>query len=179
MSSLGLGLVLLGFFLLLIARRASHQAGLPAGRVISMDTSGLEPPGETMFDPELGLSGRPDYLLKRGRNLIPVEIKSGNTPAAPYESHILQLAAYLALAWSQSGRRPAYGVLGYASAAYQIPFTASLERELRTTITRMRMQLGKPADRSHTSPERCAGCGYVEVCDQSLSPAGVQTNLRL
>jgi CRISPR-associated exonuclease Cas4 len=179
MSSLGLGLVLAGVFLLLIAGRASRRFGLPAGRIISMDTSGMEPPGETMFDPELGLSGRPDFLLKKGRNLIPVELKSGSTPAAPYDSHVLQVGAYLALAWSQAGRRPPYGVLAYAGAAFQIPFTAGLERELRTTIARMRTLLGKPVDRSHASPERCAGCGYAEICDQSLSLPSVQRNLRL
>ena len=42
----------------------------------------------------LGLTGKPDYLVERDGILIPVEVKSGRTPEAPYDSHIFQLAAY-------------------------------------------------------------------------------------
>ncbi len=179
MSTPGLALLVVGILLLLLARRGSRSTGLPAGRIIAMDTTGLEPPEKPMFDAALGLSGRPDYLLRKGRDLLPVEVKSGNAPSTPYDSHILQLGAYLALAWSQSGRRPPYGILAYKGAAFRIPFTPSLEGEVRTSITRMRATIGQPVDRSHQSPERCAGCGYSAICDQSLYRPGMRTKLRL
>lgn len=180
MNNPGLALLVVGILLLLLARRGSHSAGLPAGRIISMDTAGLEPPEKPIFDHVLGLSGRPDYLLRKGRDLLPVEVKSGKAPSsAPYESHLLQLGAYLMLAWSQNRRRPPYGVLVYDGAVFRIPFTAGLESEVRATIARMRAMIGQPVNRSHQSSERCAGCGYFGICDQSLAKPGMRTKLRL
>jgi CRISPR-associated exonuclease Cas4 len=179
MSAPGLALLVAGILLLMLTRRGMHATGLPAGRIVSIDTTGLKPHEEVLFDAELGLCGRPDYLLRKGRNLIPVEVKSGKAPAAPYESHILQLGAYLMLAWSERGHRPPYGVMAYEGAAFRIPFTPGLEAEVRETITRMRAALGLSVERSHQSAERCSGCGYNAICDQALAGAGMRTKLRL
>lgn len=179
MMNLGFGLLAAGILLLLLARRGARSTGLPAGRIITIDTSGLEPPGRAMFDTSLGLTGRPDYLLRKGRGLIPVEVKSGSVPSAPYGSHILQLGAYLVLAWSQNGRRPPFGVLAYDGTAFQIPFTPGLEADVRRSIARMRTSLGQPVKRSHHAPERCAGCGFGEICDQSLARQSMRAKPRV
>jgi CRISPR-associated exonuclease Cas4 len=178
MSNLGLVLLFVGAVLFLLTARRSHAAGLPAGRIISADMAGLEPAQAPIFDRELGLRGRPDYLLRKGRDLVPVEVKSGKPPRNPYDSHILQLGAYLMLAWSKNGRRPPFGILAYQGSSFRIPFTISLEKELRSTLNRMR-DGSQEFNRSHRSPARCTGCGYRDICDQALSNPGGAIGLRL
>ena len=84
-----------------------------------------------MFSRSFHLSGRPDYLVQQGRDLIPVEVKSGRAPRdGPYSSHILQLAAYCLLVEEAYDRRPPYGLLLYADAAdqtYEIDYTSALK----------------------------------------------------
>jgi CRISPR-associated exonuclease Cas4 len=40
------------------------------------------------------LAGKPDAVIMRDGECIPVEIKIREPPKSPYESHIMQLAAY-------------------------------------------------------------------------------------
>ena len=40
------------------------------------------------------LAGRPDFIIKKGDDRIPVEIKTGRPPKAPFFSHVLQIGAY-------------------------------------------------------------------------------------
>ena len=58
-----------------------------------------------------GLTGKPDYLIERGGAQIPVEVKPGRRAQQPYDSDLMQLAAYCALVEETSGRAPPYGLL--------------------------------------------------------------------
>ena len=40
------------------------------------------------------LAGRPDFIIKKDEDRIPVEIKTGRPPKAPFFSHVLQIGAY-------------------------------------------------------------------------------------
>ena len=51
-----------------------------------------------------GLTGRPDYILERGGEIIPVEVKSGRKPPGPLFSHVLQVAAYCLLLEEEGNR---------------------------------------------------------------------------
>jgi hypothetical protein len=52
-----------------------------------------------------GLTGKPDYILREGEELIPVEHKSRLMSAAgAYEGEILQLAAYCLLVEERFGK---------------------------------------------------------------------------
>ncbi len=77
--------------------RQRRQAGLPGGRVIYTDTRAWGAVEKPLFNNELGLTGKPDYLVEKDGKLIPVEVKTGRAPNAPYDSHIFQLAAYCLL----------------------------------------------------------------------------------
>ena len=68
---------------------------------------------------ELGLVGKPDYLVESAGQLIPVEVKSTRNSNAPYDAHIFQLAAYCLLVQRQLGKRPPYGILHYANRTYR------------------------------------------------------------
>jgi CRISPR-associated exonuclease Cas4 len=87
-------------FALFFFRKSSIQrkeAGLPGGRIIYTDTRGWGKVEKPLFYPALELTGKPDYLVEKNGQIIPVEVKSGRAPEAPYDSHIYQLAAYCIL----------------------------------------------------------------------------------
>jgi CRISPR-associated exonuclease Cas4 len=165
--------ILLAMLFFWLASRQQKQSGLPAGRVIASDTSRWAAPEKPLYDPVVGLTGKPDYLVEAsdeaGEPIIPVEVKSHRAGQAPYDSHIFQLAAYCLLVERQLGRRPPYGLLKYPDQVFAIDFTPALEVELRATLDAIHSaERLKSVDRSHESPQRCARCGFRQVCDQSL-----------
>ena len=157
---------------ILLFRRASGQqdsAGLPAGRVIYSDSQDWGKPVQPFLDLEIGLTGKPDYLVQQDGLTIPVEVKSSWAPSAPYESHIFQLAAYCLLVEKTSGKRPPYGILKYHNRSFAIDYTSQLKSELLELLDDMRLKLKtNTLNRSHQQPGRCARCGYRFICDQRL-----------
>lgn len=170
MAALVLLLFLVGLALLWLARRLRARSGLPTGRVLAADVGPWQRLDRPLFSRRHGLTGRPDYIVADGANLIPVEVKSARAPARPYASHILQLAAYCLLVAETSGRRPPYGILRYADRTFQIPYTRELEEQLLDVLEEMRGDLAAgDAPRRHRDPRRCAACGYRDVCDEALT----------
>ena len=166
---ISLALALLGLLLIWSARRRQARLGFPLGRWIQIDGRWLQRQEQPLFDPALGLAGRPDFLIRRGGNIIPVEAKSRRAPMQPYPSHLLQLAAYCRLVEAVYGNRPPYGVLKYADRSLAVPYDARLEGLLMDTITAMQRALGQPAHRSHDDPARCRNCPYWNLCDERLA----------
>jgi CRISPR-associated exonuclease Cas4 len=165
----GLVLLLLALLLLWLSSRQRQVAGLPGGRVIYTDTRAWRPVEKPLCDPMLGLTGKPDYLVERDGGIIPVEVKSGRAPQAPYDSHIYQLAAYCLLVESTTGVRPAYGILHYANRDFAVDFTPELRSALLEALAEMRRdELRSEVARSHQQPALCQGCGFRQSCDQSL-----------
>jgi CRISPR-associated exonuclease Cas4 len=165
--------IVLAIILFWLATRQQKASGLPAGRVIYQDTSRWTAVEKPLFDPILGLAGRPDYLVaidgEEGEPIIPVEVKSRHSGQAPYDSHVFQLAAYCLLVERQLGRRPPYGILKYPDRMFSIDFTPELEAALRSTLEAIHSaERLKGVNRSHDSPPRCARCGFRSVCDQNL-----------
>jgi CRISPR-associated exonuclease Cas4 len=157
-----------------LAGRSRAATGLPAGRLVYADTTRWRPVERPLFSHIHRLTGRPDYLVRSRRDLIPVEVKSGRAPVdGPYASHILQLAAYCLLVEETYGRRPPYGILLYAEDAEQaieIDYTPAMEEELLTVLDEIRLALAEgDAPRDHDHVARCRACGYRNACDQSLA----------
>jgi len=151
------------------ARRKRIAIGLPAGRVIYADTRAWGPVEQPIYDPELGLVGKPDYLVEDRGRIIPVEVKSSHIQGAPYDAHIFQLAVYCLLVQRQLGKRPSYGILHYPNRTYAIDYTPHLEEAVLQLISEIHSQeKRKDLPRSHESPQRCSRCGYRSVCDQRL-----------
>jgi CRISPR-associated exonuclease Cas4 len=159
---------MIGLWLLWLAGRRHEASGLPHGRVVYIDTGHLTRLERTLYDPGLDLSGRPDYIVERLDELVPVEVKSGRAPADPYQSHIMQLTAYCKLIQTVYGRRPSYGIIKYADQAFAVDFTSRAENDLVALITEMRQTNRLAPDRSHGSAGRCQACGYLHVCDEAL-----------
>jgi CRISPR-associated exonuclease Cas4 len=163
-------LLALAVLVWLLARLARRHTGLPTGEVIYSDTGGWSRVERPLFSTALQLSGKPDYLVRQRGAIIPVEVKSGQTPpGGPHPGHRYQLAAYCALVTEAYGRRPEYGLIQYADRTLTVPYTRQLENELRALLDDMRAdaRTGDVA-RSHDSPARCRACGFFEVCDEAL-----------
>jgi CRISPR-associated exonuclease Cas4 len=162
-------LLLVALILFIVAARQKRQAGLPAGRVIYTDTNHWGKVEKPLFDPKLRLTGKPDYLVEQGKQVIPVEVKTRSAPQAPYDSHIYQLAAYCLLVQHEYGTRPNYGILHYRNRTFAIDFTSALEAAIKGTIREMQERTTRSqVDRSHANPRSCQHCGYRSICDQSL-----------
>lgn len=159
----------LGLWLLIRAGMARRRTGLPAGRVTYVDTGAWGRCERPLFSNRYRLTGRPDYLVRSGRDLIPVEVKSGRAPQQPYPAHILQLAAYCLLIEDQEGRAPPHGILKYEDQAFEVDYTPGLRAELIRALGRLRQDLAaRDVHRSHDEAGRCQGCGYRDRCEERL-----------
>jgi CRISPR-associated exonuclease Cas4 len=168
MLYLALGLLALALFFFWQAARQKKSAGLPGGRVVYSDASHWGPVEKPLYDPVIGLTGKPDYLVEGEDGTIPVEVKSARADE-PFDSHIFQLAAYCRLTETLTGRRPPYGLIHYTNQTFQIEYTPALEEALLDVIVEMQAHPPKaPLPRSHDQRARCARCGYRHTCDQRL-----------
>jgi CRISPR-associated exonuclease Cas4 len=165
--------LLLFIIALIFLRRSDRQrkkAGLPGGRIIYTDTHGWGKVESPLFYAAMELTGKPDYLVQQNGKIIPVEVKSGKAPEAPYDSHIYQLAAYCLLVEKTYNTRPPYGIIHYENRDFAIDYTRQLEEALIDLLVEMkRDEHKKDVPRSHEQAGRCAKCGFRKACDQSLA----------
>ena len=163
-------LILIAIALLWFSHRQAKISGMPAGRVIFSDMGTWGPSGESLYDPALRLTGKPDYLVTKGDEVIPVEVKSSRAGSAPLDAHIYQLAAYCLLVDRQHHRRPTYGILHYKDATYRVDYTRQLEQAVLDLITTLhRHGPEQQRHRSHVVKGRCSHCGYRSICTERLS----------
>lgn len=146
-----------------------RDAGLPAGRIVYSDHNQWGKLEHSLYDPIMDLTGKPDYLIEQGDEIIPVEVKSSSIKKTPYDSHIYQLAAYCLLVTRSYGKNSPYGILHYPDKDIAIDYTSDLEKKTVDLIREIRSQGSrKHIDRSHESSNRCRRCGYNAICDQVL-----------
>jgi CRISPR-associated exonuclease Cas4 len=164
-------LLILAIVLWLISQRARRATGLPDGVVVYTDPGGWARVEKPLFSDALRLTGKPDYLVRQGGAVIPVEVKSGPAPAdGPRPGHVYQLAAYCALVEDAYGHRPDYGLIQYADQTLSVDYTPALEAELLELLDDIRAEAEvEDSARSHNSPARCAACGFRDVCDEALA----------
>jgi len=170
MPYLALVLFLLALLFFWHSNRQRRDAGLPGGRIIYTDTRGWGKVEKPLFYPALELTGKPDYLLRKDNDIIPIEVKSGQAPDAPYDSHIYQLAAYCLLVEKTYGKRPPYGIIHYENRNFAVDYTRDLEESLLDLLADIkRDEHRNDVPRSHEQAGRCAKCGFRKACDQSLA----------
>jgi len=170
MPLLLLTLLLLAALVWWLSRRVGQSTGLPQGQVVYTDAGAWTRLEKPLVSTRLGLTGKPDYLVRQGHDLIPVEVKSGRSPAArPYDSHLFQLAAYCVLVEETYARRPPHGLIKYSDKTLVVDYTPDLERDLLDLLDTIRAdETAADVPRSHNSAARCRGCGFNEVCDEAL-----------
>ena len=166
-----LGLFVGVYWLWSRSRTLRHQSGLPEGNVIYTDDGAWFPNREVLRADDYRLAGKPDYLVEQTNgSLIPVELKSGLSPEAPREGHVLQLAAYCLLVQESFGRRPEYGILQYRDKAFAIDYSEDLEEDLLDLLAEMReATFAGELNRDHDEAGRCYRCGVRRSCHQRLA----------
>lgn len=151
------------------ARRIQRRVGVPWSDEIHADVVGALPQVPLLIDDELQLIGKPDYIVRRGRDLIPVEVKPLRRAKRPYESDIYQLMAYCLLMERTYGQRPPYGLLRYATHTFRIDYDDDMAATVIDVVTHMHaLHDAVDVPRQHNSITRCRGCGFWQQCDQSL-----------
>ncbi len=128
-------LLLVGILLIIVLIRKKSFGSLAQNRVYS-DTKQL--PGEVLYADSLFLKGKPDYILKKGEEYIPVEVKTGKTPTTPYQNHIMQLMVYCALIEENYGQKPNIGIIKYPEKEFTIAYTEEMKLALQNVIDQMR-----------------------------------------
>ncbi len=115
------------------------------------------------------IRGRPDYIIKKNGDQIPIEVKSGRVPKGPFFSHVLQSAAYCMLIEEDLGSRPPYGIVKYGDNEFKIDYDDDLKDLLINKTEEMRgfLETGE-VHRNHNRPGKCANCSRRELCKESL-----------
>jgi CRISPR-associated exonuclease Cas4 len=164
-------LLIIGMAAIVLSRRARSGAGLPQGQVVYSDTSRWQRAERPLFSRRHQLTGKPDYVVREGRALIPVEVKSSRAPASgPRQGHVLQLAAYCLLVEETEGARPAYGLIRYTDQTFRVDNTPELGRALLSTLDAMRRDMARgKSHRSHQDAARCRRCGVRAACKERLA----------
>ena len=162
-------LLVMTLVLFWISRTKRVQSGVPGGRIIYSDPQLLGKVEKPLFDPNLMLTGKPDYLVNQNGNIIPVEVKSSFGPLEPYASHVFQLLAYCLLVESSTGQRPPYGILKYRNRTFAIDYTEAQEQALIELLEDIHLdEGGGECGRSHEETGRCGRCGFRSICEQRL-----------
>ena len=113
----------------------------------------------------LGLSGRPDRLvrLKNGM-IIPKEKKSSNRL---YDSHRIQVGAYLLLIEDAYAIRPSHGLVELGDGRVErIDNTEQLQTWTINVAEAIRAQRADPlkATPVRANPRQCRSCGVRDLC---------------
>lgn len=166
-------LVVLAIALFLLAARSRRQTGIPAGEVFYQDLRGQPFFGKPLRSDALGISGKPDCLVRTADGTVPVELKNSSRPPARggvYANHMIQALAYCALVEDRMKVRVPYALVIYAGQQVRkVDFTDARRQWLLQTIHEVQAARARlSANRNHEHRGRCTGCGVRSRCDQAL-----------
>ena len=118
------------------------------------------------------LAGRPDYIIKKGEERIPVEVKTGRPPKAPFFSHILQIGAYCLLSEETFSKKPEHGQIRYGldNEPHEILWDSKFKNLVIEKLEEMNDILsGKTeAHRNHKRVGKCNSCSRRKNCPERL-----------
>jgi len=140
---------------------------LEEGKIKYVDK--LEKKSKLLKSDKYKLRGKPDLILEKDGNPVPVEVKTGRVPEGPFFSHILQIAAYCLLVEEDIGKKPPYGLIRYGDTEFDIEYDEDLKHLLLEKIGDMRDHI-KNGDvhRNHNREGKCKNCSRRKICDESL-----------
>lgn len=160
------------------------ERGLPVlfpPEQIRLDAT-LHEHGGNLIDPELELSGRPDYVIRRADgSLVPIEYKATHLFLGFHEAHgrafdVVQAIAECRLVQARLGARPPYGLVLYGDASgegrhegwMQVRYGPSEEGWLRYALRQVRADRERPPvpAEGHCAPcepNREGLCQYAAV----------------
>jgi CRISPR-associated exonuclease Cas4 len=118
------------------------------------------------------LAGRPDYMIKENNLRIPVEVKTGRRPKAPFFSHILQIGAYCLLSEETFRTSPSHGQIRYGFE--NEPHNVEWEPKLKTLVIEKIEEMNDiregrtKAHRNHKRVGKCNSCSRRKGCPERL-----------
>jgi len=139
--------------------------------------------GVNLIDDELGLSGRPDLVVRRGTGTpYPIEYKATHLFIGYHEAHgrafdVLQAIAECRLVHAVSGIRPTFGVILYGDADgdggregwVEVAYGDAEEHWLRAALAQIRADHARPPV---PSERNCGGCepNRERLCPSAVVP---------
>jgi len=146
------------------AKEIKTKYRIPEGKITYTD---LDKPAKALYSRRFNLAGKPDYIVKRDDEYIPVEVKNTNA-GRPYDSHIMQLASYCLLL-EDSGKKVPFGLLAYNNGQFKIPFDDGLRNKVKGILETIRGEIGSgKVGRNHNQPNRCINCALRKFCEFKL-----------
>lgn len=125
-------------------------------------------PTRTYVSPELGLSSRPDALVKEGDQLIPVDLHPTATKVR--DRHVISLLVHMRLVEQFEGARPPHGLLllGKEQRQVRIKNADEKQRWLEALMDEMHSIMeGVPAVPA-PSRYKCKSCDVRKLCAHSM-----------
>ena len=118
------------------------------------------------------LAGRPDYMIKENDLRIPVEVKTGRRPKAPFFSHVLQIGAYCLLSEETFRTSPSHGQIryGFESKPHNVEWEPKLKTLVLEKIEEMNdiLEGRTKAHRNHKRVGKCNNCSRRKGCPERL-----------
>ena len=118
------------------------------------------------------LAGRPDYMIKENNLRIPVEVKTGRRPKAPFFSHVLQIGAYCLLSEETFRTSPSHGQIryGFESEPHNVVWEPKLKTLVLEKIEEMNdiLKGRTKAHRNHKRVGKCNNCSRRKGCPERL-----------
>jgi CRISPR-associated exonuclease Cas4 len=118
------------------------------------------------------LAGRPDYMIKENDLRIPVEVKTGRRPKAPFFSHVLQIGAYCLLSEETFQSSPSHGQIryGFESEPHNVEWEPKLKTLVLEKIEEMNdiLKGRTKAHRNHKRVGKCNNCSRRKGCPERL-----------
>ena len=147
-------------------RKIIDKYNIQDGKITYSD---LDKPAKPFFSKRYKITGKPDYIVKRKNNYIPIEVKSGSY-SYPQKNHILQLMCYCHLLEENYGSFVPYGILVYENGQnFKIPFDPKMRYEFESNLKNMRKIIkSKNIVRNHNNPNKCINCSMRNYCNSKL-----------
>lgn len=119
-----------------------------------------------LFSEKYNLTGKPDYIFKKGRKYFPIELKSGTIKDSPmpHKGDLLQLATYFLILEDIYGVTIKKGKIIYSDYTFLIKNTKKLKKTLLSTIIEMRNMLNTGKGIANCSFSHCKYC----MCRQTV-----------
>ena len=153
--------LLLGVWLMRSGRGMRLRRGLGGGRTVSLDYV-------TLTSRRLGLTGRPDRLIKADGSIIVEEWKSSR---APRPWHRAQMGCYFLLVEAELRIRPSHGFIVCGDGTrHRIENTEELRAfvlEVAGQIRAARASIRQPIP-VQPKPGQCRPCGMRGHCRQAM-----------
>jgi CRISPR-associated exonuclease Cas4 len=167
LASAGLALIIAAFLLRWWAQGTAAALEL-SGEVLHSDGDST---ADVLVSETRRLVSKPDYILERDGELVPIKRQSRKLPTADaYEGEILQLAAYCLLVEEHYGRPVLSRRLLYQDRSLDVPVDDRRRAKLHNALRAVHEPDGfEKVPRCHTSSGRCRARGFPDASRKSLA----------